>query len=439
MISHEIEELEHSKILRSSIRLGIFNFTDLLYKNKYWKCLSYSVGPNGDTNDIINQQSVYNYVSPISYCDDCILFAIREFGYGYFKRAWWRSSWCRVHRKKLNVLTSVKTLLSEDILGGFSSKNSSLISLDHYHRHYYYKKSFYLKLIAFYGELHIDVAGDYGIPQNIKRDCLFNFTPCFQTKFLSWCLSHHDELLRKLNHNTNIQTFFYMFRADSSIILRYDLERMKDYAILFFNIFCQEPNNVFKNFIESNAYHIEDGNLLKASGASCSICPHMEWTQACSESRDICRMRLIEPVLRFQGNGLVRIGSSYHQLAKDNSAMLAKENQIDTIYYMDNGSYICDLEAKRQSYTELTRYYEKYTLLGWRDVNDDISGCRHLSVDYPLYSEKQVTLVPCHEVALPWPEIQFDTYVNWMDLTILNHQLKDEIEDITAANGQTLL
>ncbi|WP_146145661.1 hypothetical protein [Photobacterium damselae] len=318
------------------------------------------------------------------------------------------------------------------VLSGFEAKSSSSISFEHYY-HRSQRKPFQLKLIASYGELHIDAAGDYGIPQNIKYECLFKFAPCFQTEFLFWYLMQHDELIRQLKHRTNLQAFIYLFRAKPSMVFNLDFNCLRDYALLFFNLFCQEPSQLFRGFVESNAYLVND-NVLKCSKHSCSMCPDIEWSKMCSESRDICRVRLTEPVLRFHGSGLVRVGRLYYHSAEDNSSMLSKNSQIDKIYYMYDGDYICDFKDRKQRtiYSEVHNLNEKYTLLGWRDADRDLPTHSHLSIDYPLYSEAQVVVVPSLSNVTFWPEIQFDTYVSWMEFLYLKHELKTEIQEVMA-------
>lgn len=426
------KELLHSKYVRKRILQGTYNFTDYIYKNQYWAPCS--VINRDDENHRISRSKISSTaISPIAYCKECISNSIREFGYGYFKRVWWRSSWCRVHRRKLSVLTSSGRLLSEDILAvlsGFEEKSSSSISFEHYY-HRSQREPFPLKLMASYGELHLDVAKDYGIPQIIKQECLFKFTPCFQKEFLLWFLTQHDELIRQLNYRADLQAFIYIFRTKSSTILHVDSTCLRDYTLLFFNLFCQEPNQLFREFIESNAYLVND-NLLKCTKYHCSMCPDIGWSKMCSESCDIYRVRLTEPVLRFDGSDLVREGKSYYLSEKDISSVLSKESQIDKIYYMYDGEYICDFENRKQqgAYPKVTDLKDKYTLVGWRDTDRDLSDDSHLSIDYPLYSGAKTVVLPSLSSIPFWPEIQFDTYISLMEWFQLNFKFEKEIQEI---------
>lgn len=425
-------ELIQSRLVRDSMLHGNYNFTRFLYEKKYW--VPSSVIEKNESHGHVSKSKVNGFAtSPIAYCKDCISDSIFEFGYGYFKRVWWRSSWCRVHQKKLRVLTSIGRWLSQDILAvlsGFEAKSSSQISYEHYY-HRISKKPFQLNLLAPYGELYIDVDYDFGIPQNIKYAGLFEFTPCFQVEFLFWYLTKHDELTRQLSYRADLQAFIFLFRAKPSTVLNVDLSSLIDYVFLFFNLFCQESNQFFKEFVESNAYLAND-NILKCSKYNCSMCPNIEWSKACGESQDICRVRLFEPVLRFFGSGLVRVGKEYFRAAEDNSVMLSKSTQIDKIHYINNGDYVCDFKdrERRTVYSELYDLYEKYTLLGWRDKNYNSSAVNPSVVDYPLYNEAQVMVIPHQSNVTFWPEIQFDTFVSWEVFVELEHRFKVEIEKI---------
>lgn len=412
-----VSELEHSRYIRSLIRQGKFDFSKVIYKGLYWSpMVEYCIEGYKRQPPWVKWFSA----SPITYCPNCIDESIREFGFGYFKTVWWRSVWCRRHRKKLKVIQPSKektmSALILETLSGKESLNSCIVSLECFPRPP--SSILNIRLKTQDGFQYRDVGGNYKIPHFIMRNCLFELAPCFRHQFLLWVIHNHEYLLDALPYQSNLRVFFSLFKPKVSIIYRSSTIQLADYAIVFFNLFCQEDVELFRCFIESNTFYVEKANLLMIRKLSCSLCPKSDWSKFCSQSRDIARIRLTPPVLRRHHIDNInawrkRLGELPLLDPVDEDVInLASNTQMDEIHYVKSTEYICSQLDENVNRFERDSIECSYTLLGWQDlevVTNKVDN--HLTISLPLFSDVEVIVDDGFCPSEVWPEIVFDRYV----------------------------
>ena len=399
MYQQPLNELSHSLQIRKCMIQGEHDFSDLTY-GSHWSSEYYT---SFSKRERIDKKIPQKDLSQVTYCPSCNIESIRELGYAYFKKVWWRSHWCRVHRKKLYFLTGKNKSLWEDIvcvLRGQEPLNFERFdNID--------ASSEHIKISSCYGELHIDFRENFSYPYCVRRKCIFQFSPCFQITFLKWCFSKHKKILSQISYGNGNRQFFSKFLVKPFIIDRYSLNKTDDYAYVFFNLLCREKPPIFIDFISNYVFYIEEQNILKNSNASCSKCPRLDWSRSCCLSKEIYRKRLLEPVMIFNGEESFRIGMDVFKV-EDRSIELAQCCQIDSIYFMNNNR-LCDFSdtmhspkhrraAKSMGVTNfdssLISFQEQYLLLGYHDpeLNDPESDIKKINL--PIYLEENITLIP---------------------------------------------
>lgn len=423
-------ELDHSKLLRQRYLQGQFDIVDLLYKEKYWISKSDCMGePREKRRDYVAYGSS---TSPVTFCLDCIRESIRENGFGYFKSTWWRSHWCRNHQKRLTVLCSEGKTLSQDILTVLSGKMVTSVepaSSRHFLR--YREKAFQLSIDSSFGQLFREVNFNYGIPRNIKDIALFNLSPCFGRKFLSWFIDN-IELFKQHDLGQDCRAWISLFGKDRSVKYRYSHTALIDYINVFFNFLSQNSIDEFREFVSNYSFFDEENDVLILKRMNCSKCPNLSWSMDCSRSLDIARYRLTPPVIRRNdiesfNSFMEQIGDEL-RLTRTCKELKAKsiESDIGSVVELNDKDYLC---PGLQPTTHGSPEYG-LTLLGWanlENINHVLESSAQWQIDYPLYSDVPIYVVDESDgINGFWPEIPFNKPISWVEFMLLESELKSD-------------
>ena len=417
----KLKELEHSKLIRKRYVLGHFDLTDMFYKGKYWisinECKGYTDRKSRDRN-------TYGFLtSAITFCPDCIRESIQENGFGYFKSIWWKSHWCRVHQKKLNVICSEGKKLSQDILTILSGKTVEAIEVASY-EHFFNRdpEPFHLSIDSSFGELMVKVNYYFGIPICIKEFHLFNISPCLGKVFISWLIDNIKVFQNKY-FNGDIKAWLNLFNKERSIKFRCSYNSLVNHIHVFFNLLCQESIQEFHDFIKLNAFYDEDQDLLFLKKVNCSKCPNSSWSTECRKSLDINRYRLTPPVVLRDEVERFELSSNRHTLnivpkTCEEIKIKSIKGHIGKCFELDS-NYICSkLEPKSYG-----RSVKDISIKGWVDlenINSNLKDNILWEVDYPI--SENISIYVYDELSSSndfWPEIPFNVRVDWLTFMLL--------------------
>lgn len=293
-------------------------------------------------------------------------------------------------------------------------------------RHFlqYGEKAFQLSIDSSFGQLFREVNYNYGIPNRIKDIALFQVSPCFGRKFLSWFIDN-IEVFEKYVVGRDCRTWLSLFGKDRSIKYRYTYFALHDYIKVFFNFLCQESIDEFREFVSTHSFFDEENDVLILKRMNCSKCPNLSWSTECSRGLDIARHRLTPPVIRrndieFFNCFMEKIGDEL-RLTHTCEELKARsiESDIGSVFELNDRDYVCPgLQPTTHGTSE-----HGLTLLGWADlenINHALESSVQWQIDYPLYSDVPIYVVD-ESVGINrfWPEIPFNKHISWMEFMYL--------------------
>jgi hypothetical protein len=400
------KELIHSKKIRHLIIQGVFDFSGLFDGNHQWisfarlgirdpRTSNYKLSKK--QLEIKNERKFAT--SLISFCPDCIEDSIKEYGYGFFKKAWWRNYYCKIHNKNLLIVKDKsKAKLSKSIMNILSGRWQTLRNVTSM------EKSdillFHSKSIKSIKRVDVDLPIRLGRIANRYLSVIkengnnYQISFCLRAKLLDWFDSNYEKISEELKkyYRCDNLIIFYPEKNDIPLISEFESD---DFFLLFVYFLEKEKLGIYEEFLLENTRLIQGTNLVADIASNCQKCPSARWGNVCAASLSILRTRLIIPVL-------------YDSMI--NKLIAPKEIDTilhyDLIHYEESNKYCKEIRLTEKGKEDIIG---KVQLLGWCDINSrapNVLNLDKLPIDFPLVSESSVWVDPDLDNGdIPFPAI----------------------------------